>query len=439
MFQTRLLVVAVGCLSLAATRCSDSGLPGVSDASDSQIPDSTAADAGVVASDTAQAVSPHLVWQIDDLDQGEHFGAIAAEVAISGTGSEVMVGWFLNTDRLDCLGPDSAKIRWTHDLTQPVEQKLQYVGTSLDGALIVAATEVAVMGFGPDDAKPIWKIEPTGYFVKNAAVARGGSAVAVFTLDTQSSSHQVTLYDGATGAKQWDHPVPYNLTSSTPGISRIAISDDGKVVALSIDTELHVLDSGQVRLKESVEGKIVKLALSGDAALLFQTEGVSSMRSRKWNGATYADVWTGKIPCSQSFCDIGALAVSRDGSTIAVGSNEPGSAGGGSLLIYDAQGSGNPVVETKNLGGNVASIALSGDGAVCAVGSWGDKDNKANDLFVIDRDSGGVLFDLSTPGSVLGVAISDDGRYVVAGAKHVHAMAMGRQGHAYLVDTGVAP
>jgi hypothetical protein len=134
-----------------------------------------------------------------------------------------------------------------------------------------------------------------------------------------------------------------------------------------------------------------------------------------------------------------SVAISADGNTILAGSlvfNLPNY--DGSIMAFDTYGDGTPKWIYSGAGDLVDDIAVSDDGKVAAAVTWGDLAHTLPDLLVFDVATGGVTFDITSPGSFFTVDISPDGKRVFAGGKAVHAREFGNGGRIYLseIDLG---
>jgi hypothetical protein len=103
--------------------------------------------------------------------------------------------------------------------------------------------------------------------------------------------------------------------------------------------------------------------------------------------------------------------------------------------MYDSS-SATPLWEYNQYGDYVASCALSQDGSRGVAGSWGQLDATFGDVVtVFDKSSSTpilqILDDIDEPGSIFSVDISEDGSFVTAGGKAVHARQMGNGGEVY--------
>ncbi|MBU1881240.1 hypothetical protein KKA08_04340, partial [bacterium] len=86
-----------------------------------------------------------------------------------------------------------------------------------------------------------------------------------------------------------------------------------------------------------------------------------------------------------------------------------------------------------SFGDLVGEIAISDNGQVVAIGSWGEEDNSTPDMRIYDRNIPIPFYTLNHPGSINSVAMTPDGSMVFAGGKHVHNRTFGNGGDAYAI------
>jgi hypothetical protein len=80
-------------------------------------------------------------------------------------------------------------------------------------------------------------------------------------------------------------------------------------------------------------------------------------------------------------------------------------------------------------------IDCSSDGRWSVVGSWGCQTGGGDEVSVFDDlNPGEPVFSINTPGSMFHVDITDDGKYISAAGKHVHANVMGSGTDVYMAE-----
>jgi len=130
---------------------------------------------------------------------------------------------------------------------------------------------------------------------------------------------------------------------------------------------------------------------------------------RKWTSASATPDWTHTIR-SAGLSSYQAIAVSDDGSTIAVLASLPGN--GAKMLLYDA-GSSTPIsTHDANDSAPGRNIVITSDGRFAGfrIGSW---------AYVYDRDADALRQGLNTGANTDPITVSDDGQYIAFGFTNV--------------------
>jgi hypothetical protein len=270
--------------------------------------------------------------------------------------------------------------------------------------------------------------------------SRDGSTLAVGLNDSGENSTSLYFLNGADGE------VVQAWASSTGSLNSVDLTDDGSMAFVQHTStgvgavgRLILRSTGQEVFSASGSGGGSRYQISGDGNVLV-LGGFSFHVYRRTNTGTYLYPQIINFTTPTSWFGWGS-AVSRDGSTVAVMSHDYGSgylntntriwdvASGAMLGQFPTSGSG-------SLQGSIAGAALSDNGQVLAVASWGTQDQSHPEVMVFDRGVkliGGIDF----PGSAFDVDVTGDGRYVLAGSKAVHANTMGNGGNTAVFDTGI--
>jgi hypothetical protein len=177
--------------------------------------------------------------------------------------------------------------------------------------------------------------------------------------------------------------------------------------------------------------------MSAEGQIVTRGDYHGRLYAYSWDGAVYDQKWAYYIPPTAGYYNwVMSTDVSADGSSIVLGSLEWVTEGYAARVSLFDSTTATPLWEYENCGDAVEHIVIAPDGMVIVAGSWGDIPNTLDDLLVFDQSSNRPLFSYSSPGSIFGVDVSDDGAYAVAGAKAVHARIMGSGGYVYAVETG---
>jgi hypothetical protein len=258
-----------------------------------------------------------------------------------------------------------------------------------------------------------------------------GEVVVAAAFDDHTGHVRVDRVDGLTGALLVRRDVP------AAGLSRLALSGDGRRVALSAGLALWVLDEqGQTVAQRSLTSVAQALAFSFDGRTLAvgATGGLEVLRESA-NGL-YALHSSYVVSMSQLAA---VAAVSRDGGALAVAwwDYTTGTSvrmdlwelGTQTLTATFAQ-VGTPISRQ-----NLPSVAtITGDGTRAAFGLWGDGGSPEVVLLEAGRALPRMVFDL--PGSVRALDLDETGTRLTVAHKNVHNSQWGAAGAVRLLDTG---
>jgi WD40 repeat protein len=353
-----------------------------------------------------------------------HLNATADDVAITGDGVYAIVGWWLNSERTALYRVDDDHVpEWTRSMI-PVEfqisvgaddtgERLTSTGRHLPLYVFRAASSVEIFSHPYTD--PL-----LGYY---SAVADGGNTYMGAAGFPSGGDGEVRVYDGSGVLRFVD-----GLDNPPMGVS---LSADGCVVATNVRTYVKVWDALTGALRDSlpIPGETQAAAvLSGDGTYLVTGGFSRTVRLYEWDGFHYVQLWAYTIPATTW---IRCLAISEDGQTIAAGTwTNPT---GGKVVLLDSA-SPTPLWTDATYGDGVSDLAMTPDGGVLAAASWGRQAGTVGNIIsVYERASAIPLHGISDDafagvGSCFSVALNENGRYLVAGGKAVHARQMGHGG-----------
>ncbi len=239
--------------------------------------------------------------------------------------------------------------------------------------------------------------------------------------------------------------------------SAVSLSASGNTVAIGASkNDANGGDSGHVRVYENISGTWTQVgtdidgeatgdlsgsyvAMSADASIVAvgahanDSNGNNSGHVRIYqnNGGTWTSI--GEITGVAADDLAGAISLSSDGRTIAVGAREnddgPGN-NSGHVRMFNYDGSswnqvGDAILGSADSDHSGYSVALSGDGKTVAIGAKGHDDGangNAGQVRVYHNENGIWTLVTTQVGSALSdelgvsVALSDDGRTLAAGA-----------------------
>jgi len=400
-------------------------------------PDGTSLTRSVTMATTTPATAPDIaspgpagsrdantyLW----LDRN-HLNAVAENVNICGTGMIGVVGWWLNNMRFAVyrVPGGSGTPQWTRPM--PAAQfQIPVDADDLADRLVTTARGESLYVFDAADPDPLfsnWFNAPlVGYKV---GVSDFGNTIVGCGGNPAGGEGEVRVFDGATYALRFKKPLPAPPEGA-------CVSGDGLVVAANVRGFVKIWDAmtGAQRDSVAIAGETQTPAvLSADGSYLVTGGFNKTVKLYHWDGAHYTLVWSHNIPGTTW---VTALAISRNGSTIAAGTWTNGSQMGGKLVAYD-RSSSTPLWTDSGFGDEVASVALTEDGAMIAAGCWGRSGGTyGNVISVYLRGSSVPVSTIGDDavagvGSCMSVDLSRDGHFLLAGGKAVHAREYGSGG-----------
>ncbi|MBM3286262.1 MAG: WD40 repeat domain-containing protein [Candidatus Eisenbacteria bacterium] len=361
-----------------------------------------------------------------------HRSAIAEHVAITGLGAHGIAGWWLNGMRVSAyrVPGGAGDPEWEHPLPFAEFQIACDADFSGD-RLATAARNESLLVFGAGSSDPIftdWFAPP--YVGMKCAVSDDDATLAFGGGDPSGLGGEIRVLDGATGALRFARPLP----APPEGVS---VSGDGLLVAANIRgfAKVWVAATGALRDSVAIPGGTQTSAALSDNGFYLVTGGFSrTVRLYRWNGADYVQDWSHSIP---STTWVTALTISRDGTTIVAGTwTNPT---GGRVVVYD-RSSSTPLWTDASFGDEVHSVAVTPDGAKIAAASWGRSGGTVgNVVSVYERGSSIPLWTIGDDaiagvGSCMSVDLSENGCFLLAGGKEVHAREFGGGGFVMAID-----
>ncbi len=361
--------------------------------------------------------------------------AIASTVAFSEASGSLWAGQWLNSpraQRFDISGDGTPLVNYPSpagsltSVSAATGADLAAVLNSSGSTYSVTAYSKAA-GFKWTHAFPA-NLNNAGYY--NIKVSRDGTVVACILTDTTDSTNPIpslVLLSGPTGAILHTWPLDKGYAGG------VDLSDDGTLALVTVNDQARLIDSatGSVITSASVVGSGGRFAISGNGQTfalggfdfkVFKKVGSSYVQAVNFNAATSWFGW--------------GIAISRDGNTVGVISHDYNGYLKTATRVFDVTtGTLLGTSNTSGTGGfqdSAVGAALSDDGSVLAVASWGTQDNAHPEVRVFDRTAT-LLSSIDTPGSPSWVDISSDGKYIAVGGKAVHANTFGNGGYVQVV------
>ncbi len=270
------------------------------------------------------------------------------------------------------------------------------------------------------------------YFAAGYSTTTAGSDVFVY--DAQSATPKTPI------AKL---RVATTGTNTFNAFRHFDLSGDGGTVLLASNTKNYVFD-----VKTGKQVFVDSSTVSHDAHAIShegKVWGRGGFDVGAWvhNGTTYVRVLTDMGTGNMSFPVWTACDLSADGKTFVVAAYDARNSKDFEMSCYTLGLTGTKRLWSySSIGGGTqqdvpSAVSISDDGKIIAVGSWGAQTNGHPEVMIFDRDKGSTpIGSIDTPGSVLDLDLSGNGRFVVAGTKKVHANTLGRGGIAYSYDLG---
>ena len=298
------------------------------------------------------------------------------------------------------------------------------------------ASNTAVHCFTSASSTPVWSYDGTGTFDSGSVDGPGKSAC--------SADGSVLAVGGAIGGHlavlffESGSPVP-TAVYENPAVAyyprQLRITADGTKCIFRCSAVLYRVDvaTGTLESTYSLGASTDCFGVSPDGSVV--AYGFTAAHVIQWDGSQYNPAGGCSVPGHYG----GAAAVAADNSTIYWGFYSS-SYLSNRIIRYDLSvpevvwqydyptGSGGyqDVVEW---------VDCSSDGRWSVVASWGCQSGGGDEVCVFDDLAPGApVFSINTPGSMFHADITDDGKYITAAGKHVHANVMGSGTDVYMAE-----
>ncbi|HEX7344108.1 MAG TPA: PQQ-binding-like beta-propeller repeat protein, partial [bacterium] len=367
-----------------------------------------------------------LLWQT-----GDPVG-MCNDCAISPEGGYAALGISLNNQRAQLHEGQTGTLLWQY----MAGEGATHVAISQNGEIFAFAYQHFLSIFHASSSNPIWTFDfGATAWAYNVAVTQNGSRIIAQSMVGEQGL--IYSFSPSSSTPQWvqtfQQPVGFGWYGLRISADGTRVSSNGKYTAWVLNAA-----TGAVIWSVDANNTESPVPLSGDGTLLaIGSNNAGTCKVYQWNNTsqTYELLWTYTFTGGISrWCS--EVEISTDGNTVAAGSLEfiTMNSYDGHAAVFDTWGGGTPLWISSSLGDLVGEIAMSDDGQVIAIGSWGDINNATPDLRVYERASATPFFTVNAPGSINSVDMTPDGATIFAGGKHVHNRIFGNGGDAYAIS-----
>ncbi|MCD4665779.1 MAG: carboxypeptidase regulatory-like domain-containing protein, partial [Bacteroidales bacterium] len=187
--------------------------------------------------------------------------------------------------------------------------------------------------------------------------------------------------------------------------------------------------------REIGAGATPAISDDGNIFVIGDYHGYATVYEYNSANQTYDDKWQYLFEGGTSYDWVYAIAVSGDGSTIALGSLrfEGGGVYSGELAVFDTE-SNEPLWIFQSVYDVVVAIDISQNGSVIVAASYGPLDDNDDDFWLFNKDSNEPVFAFTCQGSPYDIDLSNDASKCIVGGKAVHARITGHGGKLYYFD-----
>jgi hypothetical protein len=370
----------------------------------------------------ARSKEVEINWQFTDP------AAVGSKVKVSASAGFTFSSWWLNDERVSLYGGSASPV-WESTVDTDWEWPIDMTE---DGAWAASGYDSVVHVYSTSTSAIYWetiisgsvlgvKLNPDGSKVYIAENKAGNSNVYCFTVG-QNTADWTTSFNGGgtvfTGSNDGSKLVFCQYT----GVNKMWVidSENGEIV---FDAFYKNQNPPGISHDGSV---IVNGDYSGNVHLFYYNESENA----------YIEKWDYKVGGGGSSVWVVGMAVSGDGSTVAVGTLIFTTSGGydGEIYLFNSW-SPVPLWIFQNAGDEICSIDFTEDGSLMAAAGWGPINHSKPDFYLFRKESPNPIFSINTLGSFFSVDLSDNGTLCAVAGKAVHAREFGNGGLLYNVDS----
>jgi hypothetical protein len=417
MHTKTVIFLMIGMLLVLPAGCSNGGAGG-NDA-DAGL-DAGVTDGAPDADNDPVGPSGTLIWET-----GKEW-AICKAVNISDVTYNSFVGWATNDMAWEYY-TDTNQPVWRHEI---VSKDYHPQDMTSDGAHLIGADGNTIYEFEPASVDPVRSYSAAGgEDVYNIMISDDGGTI-YYVSGVIYDHMRITSLDQATSSENWSHEL------SEGGYAVGVVSKNNERLVISQYYRFSVYSNGGEELLAIETQTSASPAISHDGNILVtgDLQGYVKLYEYSESEKTYNERWSFRFEPGEYDDWAYVVAISGDGSTIAVGSVDLGDGTResftGELAVFDS-GSNEPLWVYKSNDYSISAVDISLDGEVIAAASPGPFEDENNDFWVFEKKSSIPFFEHNCMGSINALDLSDDGSRCIAGGKAVHSGEPGNGGKLY--------
>ena len=294
--------------------------------------------------------------------------------------------------------------------------------------------------YSSDRSVPDWSFEFPGLIVNHShskvAVSADGSRIVGAVYDSAALATHVAVFGEQSSTPLYSHQV-----STFGAFEGFVLSADGKRAAFRSTMKLVIfnLESGVLEHEEYLLNSTFygALALSADGSTLAMGTGneVLAYQLEEGGGNNYAKILSEPLGAGNFATRLG---LSGNGQALYWSVNNFSTPSRIELHGFDLL-SGATLIDYQNPGsGSYLNLAegleVSGDGQRIALGLWGDENDQVPELLLFQAGNNTPLASFATGGSISALDMSPSGSHVVIAARGAHATQFGGGGSLMLFE-----